>query len=160
MRNLILLSLLASASAFAHDKHDTVEPAPPTPVATTAEGKVYGAAWPAQPVTMSIDAASSQVAALKAKPQAFSGRITQVCQKKGCWMMLAGDKGQFARVFMHDHSYAIPKDSTGEAVVYGTLTEKQLSDKETAHLVADGAKPASSKELQIDALSVLIRSEG
>lgn len=160
MRNLLLLSLLASASVFAHDKHDTVEPASPTPVATTAEGKVYGAAWPSQPVTLSLDAATSQVAALKNKPQAFTGRITEVCQKKGCWLVLTGDKGQFARVFMHEHSYAIPKDSTGQAVVYGTLTEKELTEKEAAHLVADGAKPASARELQIDALSVLIRSEG
>lgn len=164
MRNLILLTLLASAlgstSAMADDKHDKTNLAPPIPIATTAEGKIYGAAWPDQPNTLTLDAAAIQVAELNDKPQAFSGRITEVCQKMGCWMVLSGEKGQFARVFMHDHSYSIPKDSSGLAVVYGTLTEKEVSAKEAAHLVADGAKPAAAKELQIDALSVLIRSEG
>lgn len=157
MRTLILLPLLACASAYAHEER---EPAPPVPVATTAEGKVYGAAWPAQAKTWNLDAAADRVAALQGKPLAFSGRITEVCQKMGCWLVLSGEQGQFARVFMHDHGYSVPKDATGPALVYGTLTEKRLGATEVAHLVDDGAKPGSDRELQIDALSVLIRGEG
>ena len=47
--------------------------------------------------------------------QRYSGRITQVCQAEGCWMVLE-DNGQTARVMFKDHAFLIPKDLTPEQV--------------------------------------------
>jgi len=166
MRRLILMTVfLAAANGFAHDHSDDVdharEPAGPTPIAVTAQGSVYGAALPdPMPVAIDIDAAAANIAAHTGTTAAFSGRITQVCQKKGCWIVLAGENGGLARVFMHDHSFSVPTHSSGAAVVYGTLSEKQLSTAEIEHLKEDGAQTPAQRELQIDAQSVLIRTSG
>ena len=157
LHNILIATLLVAGSAMAHDDKGKFVT---EPVATTAEGKVYGTVWPTNAgPAMSIEAAAGKVDALKAQPHAYSGRITQVCQKMGCWMVLTGEDGKFARVAMRDHSFGVPKDSKGEAVVYGTLSEKAISKKDADHLVADGAKAPASQELQIDATSVLIRNE-
>lgn len=150
----------AHAEHADHGKHEAALVA--KPVAMTAEGAVYGAVLPASlPAILSLDAVVADPAPHLGKPGAFSGRITEVCQMQGCWMVLAAENGDFARVLMHDHAFGVPKDSGGgSAVVYGTLAEKILSDEEAAHLKGDGASAKAGRELQIDATSVLIRSAG
>lgn len=73
------------------------------------------------------------------RPQRFSGRITEVCQARGCWMMLE-DAGVAARVMFGQHAFFIPKDSTGTAVVHGVLARKTLTPEQAKHLGADGGK--------------------
>lgn len=162
MRIALALSLLLCAQAHAHDpaEHKNA-PAAPTPVQRSAEGALYGAklAQPA-PAPVGIDAVAAKPDAALGRAGAFSGRITQVCQKQGCWLVLTGDSGEFARVFMHDHTFSVPKDARGEAVVYGTLGEKKLTAEEVAHLKKDGAAAPAERELQIEATSVLIRDAG
>lgn len=158
LQTILFSSLLVAGSAIAHESKE--KSVPVAPVMTTADGKVYGVRWPSDAeAPMSITDAAGKLESLEGKPQAYSGRITQVCQEMGCWMVLSGDDGKFARVTMHGHSFGIPKESTGEALVYGTLTEKDVTKKEADHLVADGAKAPASRELQIDATSVLIHNE-
>ncbi len=167
MRLALALSLLLAAPAFAQDHaakpehgHQHAPPAA-TPVQTTADGAVYGAKLPETlPATVSLDSVVAKPEALLGKAGAFSGRITQVCQKQGCWLVLGADNGEFARVFMHDHAFSVPKDAAGEAIVYGTLGEKTLSAEEAEHLKKDGAKATATRELQIDATSVVIRNAG
>jgi hypothetical protein len=158
MRAAILIFLLASGGAIAHDEQGHKEKAFATaPVEQTEAGAVYGERLPTpMPAAVSIDAAAANLAEHAGKPAAFSGRITEVCQKQGCWVVLSGENDTFARVTMHDHAFGVPKDSKGPAVVYGTLTVKMLGDKELEHLKKDGASQVRSTELQIDAVSVLI----
>jgi hypothetical protein len=157
MNKSLLLCLLLSTAAFAHEDADHGKSIAIAPVQVTDAGSVYGERMPSpMPAATSIDAAAADVAAHAGKPAAFSGRITEVCQKMGCWLVLAGENGQLARVSMHDHAYAIPKDSSGPAIVYGTLSEASLSASEIEHLKKDGAAKPALSELRIDALSVLI----
>ncbi|MBX3688747.1 DUF4920 domain-containing protein [Dokdonella sp.] len=165
MRFALCLVLLLAVPAFAHEhadhaapKHEKM-PAAATPVQTTAEGAVYGAKLPADvPAAVSLDAVVAKPEPLLGKSGAFSGRITQVCQQMGCWMVLTAENGEFVRVNMHEHAFSIPKDAKGDAIAYGTLSRKELSAKEIEHLKKDGAKAPATSELQIDANSVLIRS--
>lgn len=163
MRNLVLLSILFTSSVFAHDAapgHEN-KPAAAVPVQTNDVGAVYGAVLPAVvPASVDISTVALDPAAHLGKPAAFGGRITQVCQKMGCWLVLTGDKGELARVTMHDHAFGVPKDASGAAIVYGTLSEKTLSAAEIEHLKKDGALAPAERELQIDAVSVLIVSKG
>ncbi len=159
MRKLILLSLLISTAAFADanaGKHEKKFVAA-TVVEKTDAGSVYGAHLPTpMPAAVSLDSAVANADQHAGKPAAFSGRITEVCQDMGCWVVLSGENGKFARVSMHDHGFGVPKNSTGPAIVYGTLSKKTLSAEEVEHLTKDGAKSAQSSEWQIDALSVII----
>ena len=159
MRIAILFSLLICTHAFAAPDSDHHEKnfAAATAVEKSDAGAVYGARLPASmPAAVDLDSAASNVEAHAGKLAAFSGRITEVCQKMGCWVVLTSEHGQFARVSMHDHAFGVPKDANGPAIVYGTLTRKNLSAEEMEHLKKDGADLTQPTELQIDALSVII----
>jgi len=43
---------------------------------------------------------------------ATSGKVTAVCQERGCWMELADTSGQ-AHVRMHGHSFFVPRTAPG-----------------------------------------------
>ncbi len=164
MRVALALSLLMALPAAAHDHAATQHaqtPAAAHPVQTTAAGAVYGTQWPdPAPDPLALDQVIAHPDALLGKSGAFSGRITQVCQKMGCWLVLSAESGQFVRVNMHDHAFGVPKDARGAAIVYGTLSEKTLSAKEIEHLRKEGAKVPAARELQIDANAVLIQHAG
>ena len=67
-----------------------------------------------------------------------SGTVDSVCQKMGCWMVLAdGDKN--ARILMKDHAFTVPMDCKGrKAEVEGTLTAKTFTEDQVKHLEQDG----------------------
>ncbi len=126
-------------------------------LAQASDAKTYGDPIPADAAAVPISIAAADVDAHAGEPRRFSGRITEVCQKEGCWMMLEDD-GQAARVLMRDHAFFVPKDASGRAEVYGVLSVKQLSPEAAAHLAEDagnGALPAE-RELRIEATGVQI----
>lgn len=118
---------------------------------------VYGDKWP-----RTKKAHVNLVAALKQPEQflkgnhIFSGNITRVCQKKGCWMILT-DGEDFARVDFNNHSFFIPMDSIGQATVYGRLLKKELSEEQRAHFAAEGSGELPKESYEIVAESVKIK---
>lgn len=70
------------------------------------------------------------------KSARFSGRVAEVCQAEGCWMVLE-DNGQTARVMFGDHAFLVPKDSAGHAEVHGVLSRKTLTQEQVKHLQED-----------------------
>ena len=121
-------------------------------VAHAGEAVRYGQPLPdtaAVPVAVAV-AAFDQHAG---KPQRFSGRITQVCQTQGCWMVLE-DNGQTARVMFKDHAFLIPKDSSGHAEVVGVLSRKELTPEQVEHMREDG------KGLAVSSVEYRILAEG
>ena len=159
MRIAILFSLLICGSAFAANKADHHEKkfVAATPIETTEAGAVYGARLPeAMPAAIDLDSAAAHLDDHAGKPTAFSGRITEVCQSMGCWVVLTSEQGKMARVNMHEHAFGVPKNASGPAIVYGTISKKTPSAKEIEHMKKEGAKSPQSAELQIDAVSVII----
>ena len=115
----------------------------------------YGEPMPEGEATP-IAAAAADPAAFAGKAAKFTGRITQVCQKKGCWVVLEQD-GASARVMAKDHGFAVPMDASGTAVAYGVLQEEPISEEHARHLVEDdGAAPPAAKELRIVATAISI----
>ncbi|HQZ31903.1 MAG TPA: DUF4920 domain-containing protein [Arenimonas sp.] len=115
----------------------------------------YGEPMPAGD-TIAIADAAANPEAHAGKAQRFTGRITQVCQKKGCWVVLEQD-GQSARVMAKDHGFAVPKDASGQAVAYGVLEAEPITEEHARHLVEDdGAQAPAEKELRIVATSIEI----
>ena len=149
--NLIALSLLAASPILAATA--------PEPIAIVDGHPVYGAQMPAGDATPigSVLANADQYAG---KAQKFSGRVTKVCQKKGCWMVMA-DGEQSARVMFGEDDFFIPTDTSGNAVVYGTLSAKTMSESMAKHLAKDAGKDPDKvvgdvQEVQITATSVML----
>ncbi|MDJ0788311.1 MAG: DUF4920 domain-containing protein [Myxococcota bacterium] len=67
------------------------------------------------------------------QPVLLQGRITDVCQKKGCWTVLA--EGQaFVRIRFQDYAFFVPTDVTGRrAYAEGLVSVETLSESEARH---------------------------
>jgi len=108
-------------------------------MAVSANAAEFGAPMP-KGEAVSIDAAAARATAFEGTPALFTGRITEVCQKEGCWLVIE-ENGLAARVMTMD-KFVVPKDSTGRAVVYGVLSEKTLSPEAAKHMAEDAGKAA------------------
>lgn len=134
MKTLLLALCLLSPAALAANYGEPMPEGEATPIAVAA----------ADPATHA------------GKAGKFTGRITQVCQKKGCWVVLEQD-GASARVMAKDHGFAVPMDASGTAVAYGVLQEEPISEEHARHLVEDdGAAAPAARELRIVATAISI----
>jgi hypothetical protein len=124
--------------------------------AVSAQAKTYGADMP-KGKAVDIAAAVGNIANLDGKSGKFKGRITQVCQMQGCWLMIES-KGMAARIKTND-VFFVPKDSKGEAIVFGEIKQIEMKPEMAKHLAEDAGKPVpvASREIQIVATSVTIK---
>jgi len=126
-----------------------------------AEARVYGDSMPVGDAH-SIEAALVDPQSFGGRLAKFHGRITEVCQKKGCWAILT-DGTTAVRVKFEDHDNALPFAAEGSAVVYGRWQTKQISEKLAKHYAMDaGADSQSARagmEYQILARSIQLLDE-
>ena len=122
----------------------------------SVQAKTYGADMP-KGKAIDIAVAAQNLKTYANKPAKFKGRITQVCQMQGCWLMIES-KGTAARIKTND-LFFVPKDSKGEATVFGELKQVEMKPEMAKHLAEDAGKPVSvaSNEIQINAASVTIK---
>ena len=92
------------------------------------------------------------------------GVVERVCQKQGCWMELAPEKGaRGVRVSMKDHSFAVPFNAAGlRARAEGVFTLKTLTKEDADHFEKEGAKlkrnpDGTANELSFTATGVELR---
>ena len=122
----------------------------------SAQAKTYGAAMP-KGKALDIAAATNNIANLNGKPGKFKGRIIQVCQMQGCWLVIESN-GKAARIKTND-LFFVPKDSKGEAVVFGEIKKIEMKPEMAKHLAEDAGNPVlvASNEIQINVTSVTIK---
>lgn len=124
-------------------------------MASDAAWDKYGAEVPAGAV-VPLAQALANPAAHEGQAKVFSGRVVDVCQKKGCWVMLE-DEGQGARVLLGDHDFYVPKDVRGQAQVHGVLSRVALSpaaQQHTAKETSGAAVPAVEYRIVADGVQV------
>lgn len=99
---------------------------------------------------ISIAAAAEHASDYAGTPNLFAGRITQVCQTEGCWLVIE-ENGTAARVMVKDHAFSVPKDASGHAVVYGVLSETKMSQEAAEHMAKDAGQdtPVNRNEIRI-----------
>ncbi|NQZ77610.1 MAG: DUF4920 domain-containing protein [Ekhidna sp.] len=69
------------------------------------------------------------------------GVIEEVCQMKGCWMVLQNDQGANIRVTFKDYGFFVPKDISGrEVIVEGVANKEILAEDVAKHYAEDGGK--------------------
>jgi hypothetical protein len=94
------------------------------------------------------------IAELLSKPARFVGRsvqvkgkITDVCQKMGCWMMLSdAATGASIRIKVNDGEIVFPKDSVGKmAVAEGSFAEIKLTRAQAAQRAKEEAEEKGRK---------------
>jgi hypothetical protein len=96
----------------------------------------------AQPVKGLLDAPAGSVG----KVVRVEGTVLDVCQKKGCWLVLSDGSRQI-RVLTKEHAFGVDLDSTGVwADVEGTVTEKPHDEEESKHILSESARPELAPE--------------
>jgi hypothetical protein len=73
------------------------------------------------------------------------GRVSDVCQRKGCWTILQDGNARL-RVRFQDYGFFLPKDASGaEAFAEGFVSVETLSEEEARHYESEsrGGDPGS-----------------
>jgi hypothetical protein len=95
----------------------------------------------------------------------ITGKVTEVCMEKGCWMKLEKSNGEKVMVKFKDYGFFMPKDIVGKEVVLdGEAVVKEVSVKQQQHYAKDAGKSEEEikkitqpkKELQFIAKGVLV----
>jgi len=114
------------------------------PVESTEAYEVFGSAWEAGEPAMSVDNAVARLGESEGLDARFSGTVDDVCQVKGCWMVISAG-GKQARVHFTDYSFFMPTNIRGKKVeLRGVLVEKTISEEQAKHYAED-SQPGSSE---------------
>jgi hypothetical protein len=112
----VIVSLLVAATAMAGQKSP----------------RHFGAAF-TDAKTVALAEAISNVEKYDGKTIKVEGRITDVCQEKGCWLVVT-DGERAMRVKFKDYGFFVPKDSGGKNVILEGLVEKKtISEMAAQH---------------------------
>jgi len=75
------------------------------------------------------------------------GRIADVCQMQGCWMVLRDDADRTVRIRMKDHAFSVAKDTTGQwADLEGKVVANDPDPDEAAHFADEATHPEVAPE--------------
>lgn len=96
-----------------------------------------------------------------------TGKVKEVCQKKGCWMTLVSDKPGYPemRVRFKDYAFFMPKDLSGKRVVIDGFALVEVTPVEVLRHYAEDAKKSPEeiaaikepkREVSFEAAGVLI----
>jgi len=70
----------------------------------------------------------------------MTGKILEVCPKKGCWMKLDMGNNKIVRVTFKDYGFFVPLDATGEVVINGEAFKNETSVADLKHYAEDAKK--------------------
>jgi hypothetical protein len=130
----LLLALPLCAPVFAGAEEEAERPA----------ATEHGAGVTLTEVTRLAEV-SAEPERFRGRPVLVRGRVRDVCQKKGCWMVVDDGSAQ-ARVRFADYAFFVPKDSSGkEAWVQGEVSVKTLSRREARHYAGESTREDPSE---------------
>lgn len=149
----ILFAVAVSASSLAFAQETSQKKFSP-PAGNALVGDTYGAG-----VTSSTESKAITVEKLGKKLKkenkkleniAIKGKVTDVCEKKGCWLTIQTEDNSQFFVKMKDYAFFVPTALKGKNVVLeGNAERKVISVDEQKHYAEDGKKPQS----EIDAIT-------
>lgn len=85
------------------------------------------------------------------KPVALKAEIAEVCQNRGCWMLLADGPHQVRVRFTASpqctDGFVVPRNAAGRlAYVQGTLQRETLAEEVARHYAIEAGKPTAEVE--------------
>ena len=102
--------------------------------------------------TVTLADAMAKPDELAGKAVKIEGKIVDVCQAQGCWLVLTDGEREM-RVSMKGHAFAVPKDAGGKKVVVeGTVQRKTITEAMAKHYAEEsknGPNPATIKGDQV-----------
>ena len=102
---------------------------------------MYGAEVTVEEVTVSEDLIAQLSTSDTLRNIVISGKIKNVCKKKGCWMKVDNEKKKEVFVKFLDYEFFMPKDSDGStAIIQGNAYAEIVSVEDLQHYAEDDGK--------------------
>ncbi|WP_295230443.1 DUF4920 domain-containing protein [uncultured Chryseobacterium sp.] len=149
----VLFAAALSVSALAFSQESSQKKMGP-PSGNAMVGDTYGST-----VNASVESKAISVEKLNKKLKkdnkkvenvAIKGKVTDVCDKKGCWLTIETEDNSQFFVKMKDYAFFVPTALKGKNVVLeGSAERKVTSVDEQKHYAEDAKKPQS----EIDAIT-------
>lgn len=146
---LVAAAVSFSALAFAQE---TAQKKSGPPAGNAIVGDSYGAGTTSESKAISVDKLSKKLKKENKKMEgvAVKGKVTDVCEKKGCWLTIQTEDNSQFFVKMKDYAFFVPTALKGKNVVLeGTAERKVTSVDEQKHYAEDAKKP----QAEIDAIT-------
>lgn len=146
---LLTAALSVSTLAFAQESRKSGPPA-----GNAIAGDIYGGgvASNAESKAITVEKLSKKLKKDNKKVEnvAVKGKVTDVCDKKGCWLTIQTEDDSQFFVKMKDYAFFVPTALKGKNVVLeGTAERKVTSVDEQKHYAEDAKKP----QAEIDAIT-------
>lgn len=145
---VLLVAISISALAFSQEKKKMGPPE-----GNALVGDTYGAQVSAKVEKSAITPAKLDEKLQKDKKVenvAVKGKVTNVCEKKGCWLTIETENNEQFFVKMKDYAFFVPTALVGKNVVLeGNAETKLTTVDELKHYAQDAKKPQS----EIDAIT-------
>jgi hypothetical protein len=115
LKNISIWLIAAAMFISCGQKAQTFDPKSTDP---TKDGKHFGAVITAENA-IAYDAVMEKMTVTDSLNMKVTGKVHEVCQKKGCWMTLVSDQPGHPemRVTFKDYAFFMPKDLSGKRVV-------------------------------------------
>ncbi|MEL6342131.1 MAG: DUF4920 domain-containing protein [Myxococcota bacterium] len=147
MLSMLLLMLACDGEPAATSAEDDQAPAAASAEASTDEWTAYG-----QPLS---EGEMISAATLLQSPDRYvdqtvrvAGKVTDVCQKAGCWMVITDDTTTM-RVLMKDHAFMVDKGGKGaDCQVEGRVIAKQVDPDFVKHMEEESTDTTNMPEKQ------------
>lgn len=106
--------------------------------------------------TTSLSTLVGKQASFLGKEILTEGVIDEVCENKGCWMVVK-NKDTFVRVEFKDYGFFMPWDSNGKKVkLQGALSEKTISKTTAEHMAEEMKNPPIAKDQIKDEQTIMV----
>jgi hypothetical protein len=128
------------------------------------KGKVYGDSIKDANI-IDLSAISTAMKDESKMNMTIRGKVNEVCEKKGCWLIMKLSNGDDMRVTFKDYKIFLPKDVTGKEVVLdGFVYSDTTSVEKQRHYAEDAGKSAAEiakittpqKQLAFEAKGVVV----
>ncbi|MCC7438008.1 MAG: DUF4920 domain-containing protein [Armatimonadetes bacterium] len=143
-----LLALLSVPSTCSSNGNAAVLAQPTTVAASladTAAKRAFGAPITLDPATAVAVSTAMQDTAKFGQTVLVRGTITDVCMKKGCWLVVTDNAGTM-RVTFKDYGFFVPKDSHDRTAYLQGVVSRQVIEEDMAKHYAEESKNGPKPE--------------
>lgn len=99
--------------------------------------KSFGKGVTSKEPAIGLSQALGEMAKHQGQEIVVKAKVKQVCQAKGCWMVLQEGKDE-VRITFHKYSFFVPKSAAGKTTIaQGKIFQKEISASEARHYARD-----------------------
>ncbi|MHA6697622.1 DUF4920 domain-containing protein [Chryseobacterium sp. A321] len=141
---ILLLGLSTFVLAQKEDSSNLI------PSKSVQKGQTFGEKVGSSTGTKSLNPTQQKVAnAESSKKITLQGEVTQVCENKGCWIVIKTPKNEKFLVEMKDYGFFVPQDIRGKQVLLEGIAKEKQRTKESA-------KSSDSAQIRIEASGIQV----